>query len=155
MLIANRGEIAVRIHRAAAALGLRTVAVFAPEDRDSLHVRLADDAHPLDGAGAAAYLDSDQLTDVALRAGCSLVHQIFLRGPPALAGGGIRVPAQRDKGSRTAARRPGVHHRPRHVDLWRLYTVRVSVTRKSRRLAGGVRSFQLCGRRTSPRRSVP
>lgn len=74
VLIANRGEIAVRIHRAAADLGLRTVAVFAPDDRDALHVRLADDAHPLKSSGAAAYLDSERLTDVALRAGCSLVH---------------------------------------------------------------------------------
>lgn len=74
VLIANRGEIAVRIQRAAAALGLRTVAVFAPEDRDALHVRLADEAHPLPGQGPAAYLDADRIVAIAGRAGCALVH---------------------------------------------------------------------------------
>ncbi|MFD7992765.1 acetyl-CoA carboxylase family protein [Streptomyces mexicanus] len=74
VLIANRGEIAVRIHRAAAALGLRTVAVFAPEDRDTPHVRLADEAHPLPGEGVAAYLDAERIVDVARRTGCALVH---------------------------------------------------------------------------------
>ena len=74
VLIADRGEIAVRVHRAAAALGLRTVAVFSREDRDALHVRLADDAHPLGGEGVAAYLDGEQMAGIARRAGCSLVH---------------------------------------------------------------------------------
>ncbi|WP_236700544.1 acetyl-CoA carboxylase family protein [Allosalinactinospora lopnorensis] len=74
MLIANRGEIAVRIHRAAAALGLRTVAVFSPEDREALHVRLSDESHPLNGEGVAAYLDAAQIVGIARRADCSLVH---------------------------------------------------------------------------------
>ncbi|MFH7339975.1 carboxyl transferase domain-containing protein [Streptomyces sp. KHY 26] len=74
VLIANRGEIAVRIHRAAAALGLRTVAVHGAEDRDALHVRLADTAYPLPGEGAAAYLDASRIVEVGRRAGCELVH---------------------------------------------------------------------------------
>ncbi len=74
VLIANRGEVAVRIHRAAKALGLRTVAVHGPEDADAPHVGLADEAHPLPGEGAAAYLDATALLDVAGRAGCALVH---------------------------------------------------------------------------------
>ncbi|MFI5798741.1 carboxyl transferase domain-containing protein [Streptomyces sp. NPDC051677] len=72
VLIGNRGEIAVRVHRAAAALGLRTVAVFTPEDRDARHVRLADEAHSLEGE--LGYLDAEQLVAVARRAGCTLVH---------------------------------------------------------------------------------
>ncbi|GAA1116081.1 carboxyl transferase domain-containing protein [Nocardiopsis composta] len=74
LLIANRGEIAVRIHRAAAGLGLRTVAVHAPEDRDAAHVRIADDTRPLPGAGPAAYLDAKRIAEAARDAGCSLVH---------------------------------------------------------------------------------
>ncbi|RZB15481.1 carbamoyl-phosphate synthase large subunit [Streptomyces sp. F001] len=74
VLIANRGEIAVRIHRAAATLGLRTVAVFSREDRDALHARLADEAHLLAGEGVAAYLDAGRIVEIARRAGCELVH---------------------------------------------------------------------------------
>ncbi|MFC7341861.1 carboxyl transferase domain-containing protein [Saccharopolyspora griseoalba] len=74
VLIANRGEIAVRIQRAAAGLGLGTVAVYAPEDRDAPHVRRADAAHALDGQGAAAYLDAERIAAIGRRAGCSLVH---------------------------------------------------------------------------------
>ncbi|MFF2503613.1 carboxyl transferase domain-containing protein [Streptomyces sp. NPDC058067] len=74
VLIANRGEIAVRIHRAATAMGLRTVAVYTAEERDAAHVRLADEAHLLRGEGVAAYLDAAQLVAVARRAGCALVH---------------------------------------------------------------------------------
>ncbi|MFG2730533.1 carboxyl transferase domain-containing protein [Streptomyces canus] len=72
VLIGNRGEIAVRVHRAAAALGLRTVAVFTPEDREARHVQLADEAYPL--AGELGYLDAEQLVAVARRTGCTLVH---------------------------------------------------------------------------------
>lgn len=74
VLIANRGEIAVRIHRAATALGLRTVAVHSADDRSAAHVRLADEAHLLKGDGVAAYLDARQIVGIAGRAGCDLVH---------------------------------------------------------------------------------
>ncbi|MDR7304038.1 acetyl/propionyl-CoA carboxylase alpha subunit [Haloactinomyces albus] len=74
VLIANRGEIAVRIIRAASCLGLRCIAVHSPEDRDALHVRLADEAHALAGEGTAAYLDGEQIAGIAQRSGCTLVH---------------------------------------------------------------------------------
>ncbi len=74
LLVANRGEVAVRVVRAAAELGIRTVAVHAEDDAASLHVRLADDAHALVGTGVAAYLDGGQLVDLAEAAGCDAVH---------------------------------------------------------------------------------
>jgi acetyl/propionyl-CoA carboxylase alpha subunit/acetyl-CoA carboxylase carboxyltransferase component len=74
VLIANRGEVAVRIARAAAELGMRTVAVYSTDDAGSLHWRRADDAVALAGAGAAAYLDMDALIRAALASGCDAVH---------------------------------------------------------------------------------
>ena len=63
LLIANRGEIAIRIARAAAELGLRTVAVFSEDDAQSLHTRKADEAQPLGGTGPAAYLDAGRIVE--------------------------------------------------------------------------------------------
>lgn len=57
LLIANRGEVALRIIRAAADLGFTTVAVAPSDDAESLHVRRADEAVELSGSGVAAYLD--------------------------------------------------------------------------------------------------
>ncbi len=74
LLIANRGEIAVRILRAAAELGMRTVAVFSQDDVESLHRRLADESRPLARAGAAAYLDIDAILRVAKDTGCDAIH---------------------------------------------------------------------------------
>ncbi|MCS7293827.1 MAG: carboxyl transferase domain-containing protein [Chloroflexota bacterium] len=74
LLIANRGEIAGRVARAAAALGLRTVAVYAEDDADSPHLDLADEAVPLRGAGVSAYLDIRRIVEAAARAGCDAVH---------------------------------------------------------------------------------
>ncbi len=74
VLIANRGEVAIRIARACADLGLRSVAVFAGDDATSLHVRRADAARALPGWGAAAYLDIAAVVAAAKAAGCDAVH---------------------------------------------------------------------------------
>lgn len=74
ILIANRGEIAIRIARAAAELGCGSVAVFSTDDAASLHVHKADAAHPLGKSGAAAYLDIDGILAAARATGCDAIH---------------------------------------------------------------------------------
>jgi acetyl-CoA carboxylase biotin carboxylase subunit len=73
LLIANRGEIAIRIARTARELELATVAVYTDVDRDSLHARRADEAFSL-GENPRAYLDAERLVDTAVRAGCDALH---------------------------------------------------------------------------------
>src|ERR1051325_7982697 len=131
ILIANRGEIAVRILRACREIKLPAVAVFSEVDRPSLHVRLADEAYAIGPASSReSYLRIDKLIDVARRAGCDALHPGygFLAENPALpracvAAGitfvGPSADAMESLGSKTAARAlaqkarvpmvPGVH----------------------------------------------
>jgi acetyl/propionyl-CoA carboxylase alpha subunit/acetyl-CoA carboxylase carboxyltransferase component len=76
VLIANRGEIAIRIARAADALGIESVAVYPPADERSLHTRVATERHAIGGDGdpVAAYLDAEALVAVAVESGCDCVH---------------------------------------------------------------------------------
>ncbi|MCP5027570.1 MAG: carbamoyl-phosphate synthase large subunit [Actinomycetia bacterium] len=74
VFIANRGEIAVRIARSAADLGLRTVAVYSTDDAGSRHRRVADEAIALDGTGARPYLDAETMVRLAIGYGCDALH---------------------------------------------------------------------------------
>ena len=74
LLVANRGEIAVRIIRAASELGIETCSIYSEADINSIHWRRADEAFLLQGSGAQPYLDIEQIVEVATDAGCAAVH---------------------------------------------------------------------------------
>jgi acetyl-CoA/propionyl-CoA carboxylase biotin carboxyl carrier protein len=75
VLVANRGEIAVRIIRAAKDSGIATVAIYADQDRNAMHTRMADEAYALNGiTSAETYLVIDKILDIAKRSGANAIH---------------------------------------------------------------------------------
>ncbi len=74
ILIANRGEIAIRITHTLSAMGIESVAVYAEDDKNSLHTTKADVAVPLKGKGVKAYLDIEQLISLAINNQCDAIH---------------------------------------------------------------------------------
>ncbi len=107
LLIANRGEIAIRIADTASALGIATVAVHSADDAASLHVRRSDEAFALPGNGPAAYLDIARLVDVARQMDCDAVHP----GYGFLAESAAFAAAVRDAGLTFVGPRPEVLER--------------------------------------------
>ncbi len=117
VLVANRGEIAVRVMRTLREMGIASTAIYSDVDRAALHVRVADEAYPIGPAAASeSYLRIDKVVDTAKKAGCDAIHPgygflsenadfvdaceragITFIGPPAS--------AMRNMGSKTAARK--------------------------------------------------
>ena len=74
ILIANRGEIAIRISRAASELGIQTVSIYSDEDSESLHTRVSDESFSLNQSGVPAYLNIEKIIELAQQSNCDAIH---------------------------------------------------------------------------------
>jgi acetyl-CoA carboxylase biotin carboxylase subunit len=74
ILVANRGEIAVRVMRSAREMGIKTVAIYSDADAEALHLRFADECYPLRRGEIEPYLDMSQIIGIALRCGADAIH---------------------------------------------------------------------------------
>ena len=74
LLIANRGEIVIRIARAADELNIPTLSIYSEDDADSMHTQVTEEAVALEGRGAKAYLDIDQIVNLAKKHDCTMIH---------------------------------------------------------------------------------
>ena len=74
VLIANRGEIAIRIARTCSDLGLRTIGIYSEDDANSLHLSKVDEAYKLEGKGAQAYLDIKAIVRIAKESKADAIH---------------------------------------------------------------------------------
>ena len=74
ILIANRGEIAIRISRAASELGIQTVSIYSDEDSESLHTRVTDESFSLNNSGVPAYLNIEKIIELAQQSNCDAIH---------------------------------------------------------------------------------
>ena len=74
VLIANRGEIAIRIARTCSDLGIKTVGIYSEDDANCLHLSKVDEAHPIQGKGAQAYLDIKQIISIAKESKADFIH---------------------------------------------------------------------------------
>ncbi len=109
LLIANRGEIAVRIIRACREMDIETVAVYSEVDRLSPHVLMADQSFPIGPAEAAkSYLNMDNLLEVAVQSGAGLLHPGTDSWP--------KTPTSPRRSRRPVS--PGSGHRPRRCGSW-------------------------------------
>jgi len=175
VLVANRGEIAVRIVRACAEMGIKSVAIYSDADRNALHVKKADEAYNLGPDPVGGYLNAHRIVNLAVSAGCDALHPGygFLSENPQLAeicarrgivfiGPSPRV--IRDMGDKVAARRtmiaagvpvvPGSHGSLRSLDeaLQLAREIGFPVMLKATS-GGGGRGIRLCQNEEELRRS--
>ncbi len=74
ILVANRGEIAVRIVRACSEMGIKSVAIYTDADRHALHVKKADEAYHIGSEPVAGYLNAHNIVNIAVTSGCDALH---------------------------------------------------------------------------------
>jgi pyruvate carboxylase subunit A len=82
ILVANRGEIAVRIVRACSEMGIKSVAIYTDADRHALHVKKADEAYHIGSDPVAGYLNAHNIVNVAVTSGCDALHPASFRKTP-------------------------------------------------------------------------